>query len=171
MKNLKRVVLFFIFFTFIFSIILSTTSKATAAENITGNESENQVIAISDEEQEVLNLINEYRNENGLEDLTIDKKLQETAKIKADDLVENNYFSHTSPILGTPFELMKSQGIRYKIAGENLAGNISSEKAVEAWINSKDHRENILEKKFHKTGICVVESPVYGKIYVQLFMN
>lgn len=167
MKNLKRVVLFFIFFTFIFSIILSTTSKATAVEN----ESENQIIAISDEEQEVLNLINEYRNENGLEDLTIDAKLQETAKIKAEDLVKNNYFSHTSPTLGTPFELMKSQGIRYKIAGENLAGNISSEKAVEAWINSKDHRENILEKKFHKTGIFVIESPVYGKIYVQLFMN
>ena len=63
MKNLKRVVLFFIFFTFIFSIILSTTSKATAVENESGN----QIIAISDEEQEVLNLINEYRNENGLE--------------------------------------------------------------------------------------------------------
>ena len=167
MKNLKRVVLFFIFFTFIFSIILSITSKATAAEIESGN----QIIAISDEEQEVLNLINEYRNENGLEDLTIDAKLQETAKIKAEDLVKNNYFSHTSPTLGTPFELMKSQGIRYKIAGENLAGNISSEKAVEAWINSKDHRENILEKKFHKTGIFVIESPVYGKIYVQLFMN
>lgn len=167
MKNLKRVVLFFIFFTFIFSIILSTTSKATAVENESGN----QIIAISDEEQEVLNFINEYRNENGLEDLTIDAKLQETAKIKAEDLVKNNYFSHTSPTLGTPFELMKSQGIRYKIAGENLAGNISSEKAVEAWINSKDHRENILEKSFHKTGIFVIESPVYGKIYVQLFMN
>ena len=121
--------------------------------------------------KQVLNLINEYRNENGLEDLTIDAKLQETAKIKAEDLVKNNYFSHTSPTLGTPFELMKSQGIRYKIAGENLAGNISSQKAVEAWINSKDHRENILEKKFHKTGIFVIESPVYGKIYVQLFMN
>lgn len=167
MKNLKRVVLFFIFFTFIFSIILSITSKATAAEI----ESADKIVTISDEEQEVLNLINEYRKENGLEDLTIDEKLQEAAKIKAEDLVENNYFSHTSPTLGTPFELMKSQGIRYKIAGENLAGNISSQKAVEAWINSKDHRENILEKKFHKTGIFVIESPVYGKIYVQLFMN
>ena len=131
MKNLKRVVLFFIFFTFIFSIILSITSKATAAEI----ESADKIVTISDEEQEVLNLINEYRKENGLEDLTIDEKLQEAAKIKAEDLVENNYFSHTSPTLGTPFELMKSQGIRYKIAGENLAGNISSQKAVEAWIN------------------------------------
>lgn len=167
MKNLKRVVLFFIFFTFIFSIILSITSKATAAEI----ESADKIVTISDEEQEVLKLINEYRKENGLEDLTIDEKLQEAAKIKAEDLVENNYFSHTSPTLGTPFELMKSQGIRYKIAGENLAGNISSQKAVEAWINSKDHRANILEKNFHKTGIFVIESPVYGKIYVQLFMN
>ena len=59
MKNLKRVVLFFIFFTFIFSIILSITSKATAAEI----ESADKIVTISDEEQEVLKLINEYRKE------------------------------------------------------------------------------------------------------------
>lgn len=126
---------------------------------------------LSNEEQEVLNLVNEYRNQNGLENLEIYSKLQETAKVKAKDIVENNYFSHISPDFGTPFDLMNKTGVCYQVAGENLAGNISSKKAVKAWINSKDHRDNILDENFTYTGISVVESPVYGKVFVQMFIG
>ena len=81
------------------------------------------------------------------------------------------YFSHNSPILGTPFELMDKTGIYYNFAGENLAGNISPEKAVEAWINSPAHRENILDKEYTYTGIAVMDSSVYGKVFVQMFIG
>ena len=52
-----------------------------------------------------------------------------------------------------------------------MAGNISPEKAVEAWINSPTHKENILEERFAYTGISVVESPVYGRVFVQMFIG
>lgn len=126
---------------------------------------------LTDEEQETLNLVNQYRKQNGLEELKALSNLQEVAKIKANDLVKNKYFSHNSPSLGTPFEMLEQNGVKYTVAGENLAGNMNPEKAVEAWINSTPHRENMLESKFEYTGICVIESPVYGKVFVQLFIG
>ena len=126
---------------------------------------------LNKEEQETLDLINEYRKENGLEELKSILILQNVARLKAEDLVENQYFSHISEKLGTPFEMLAQNDVDYKIAGENLAGNITPKKAVNAWINSASHRDNILEEDFKYTGICVIDSPVYGKIFVQLFIG
>lgn len=132
---------------------------------------EKDKLELSDDEQEVLDLANKYRKENGLDELSAFSKLQDVAKLKAMDLVENEYFSHISERLGTPFEMLENNGVVYTIAGENLARGSSIEKVVEAWINSPLHRDNILEKKFEYTGICVVESDTYGKVFVQLFMG
>lgn len=131
---------------------------------------EKNTVYLTEEENETLELINKYRKQNGLNELKPFFELEQVSKLKAKDIVENNYFSHTSPTLGTPFEMLKNNGIDYIIAGENLAGNTTPEKAVEAWINSPAHRDNILEEKFQYTGICVIESPIYGKVFVQLFM-
>lgn len=51
-------------------------------------------------------------------------------------MVDNNYFSHTSPTYGSPFDMMKNFRISYKTAGENIAGNSSNSGAVNAWMNS-----------------------------------
>lgn len=134
-------------------------------------ETELKEAELTQEEQETLNLINEYRKENGLSELKALSKLQEVAKLKGEDLVNNNYFAHNSPNLGTPFEMLKNNNVEYVIAGENLAGNITPKRAVNAWINSEPHRENILESKFEYTGICSIESPVYGRVYVQIFIG
>ena len=132
---------------------------------------EKNTVSLTEEENKTLELINKYREQNGLNELEPFLELQEVSKLKAEDIVENNYFSHTSPNLGSTFDLIKSQGIKYKVAGENLAGNITPKRAVEAWINSKTHRENILEDRFEYTGIYVIESEVYGKIFVQMFIG
>lgn len=123
------------------------------------------------DEQEVFDLINAKRVENGLSALKIDDELQNIARIKAQDMVNNNYFSHTSPTYGSPFDMMKSFGISYKTAGENIAGNSSNSAAVNAWMNSSGHKANILNSSFNYTGIGVVSSPKYGRIYVQMFMG
>ena len=123
------------------------------------------------DEQEVFDLINAKRVANGLSALKIDDELQNVARIKAQDMVDNNYFSHTSPTYGSPFDMIKNFGIRYKTAGENIAGNSSNSAAVNAWMNSSGHRANILNSNFNYTGIGVVSSPKYGKIYVQMFMG
>ncbi|MBP3256001.1 MAG: SCP-like extracellular protein [Clostridia bacterium] len=126
---------------------------------------------LTTDELEVFNLINQQRTKNGLSALKIDAELQRVARIKAQDMVDNNYFSHTSPTYGSPFNMMKNFGISYKTAGENLAGNSSNSAAVTAWMNSEGHRANILNGSFNYTGIGVISSSKYGKIYVQMFIG
>ena len=86
-------------------------------------------------------------------------------------MVQKDYFSHNSPQYGSPFDMIKSNGIVYKVAGENIAGNIENAKAIDAWMNSENHKANILNKSYNYTGIAVVSSPKYGKIYVQMFIG
>lgn len=140
-------------------------------ENIEMQSSQEELNLLSADEQEVLALINSKRTENGLPLLEIDEELQNVAKAKAVDMVENNYFSHTSPTYGSPFDMVKAYGISYKTCGENIAGNSKNEGAVNAWMNSEGHRANILNKNYNYTGIGIVSSPVYGKIYVQIFIG
>ena len=145
--------------------------------NNTGNlgssdsESGTTTSQLTADEQEVFDLINTKRVANGLSALKINDELQNVARIKAQDMVNNNYFSHTSPTYGSPFDMIKSFGISYKTAGENIAGNSSNSAAVNAWMNSEGHRANILNSSFNYTGIGIVSNPKYGKIYVQMFMG
>ena len=133
--------------------------------------SNNTQVSLSQDELEVFNLINQKRVTNGLKALSIDKETVVVARDKAKDMVYNNYFSHTAPTYGSPFDMLKKYGVSYKTAGENLAGNSSNAKAVEAWMNSEGHRANILNSSYNYTGIGVVSSNKYGKIYVQMFIG
>ena len=127
--------------------------------------------SLTSDELDTFNLINQQRANNGLSALKIDNELQRVARIKAQDMVNNNYFDHNSPTYGTPFNMMKNFGISYKTAGENIAGNSSNSAAVTAWMNSPGHRANILNSSFNYTGLAVVSSPKYGKLYVQMFIG
>ena len=126
---------------------------------------------MNSDEKEVFDLINKQRAQNGLSPLKENNELQRVARIKAQDMVNNNYFSHTSPTYGSPFDMMKSFKISYNTAGENIAGNSSNSDAVTAWMNSPGHRANILNGSFNQTGIGVVKGSKYGKIYVQMFIG
>ena len=86
-------------------------------------------------------------------------------------MVDNNYFAHESPIYGSPFNMLKSFKISYKTAGENIAGNSSNSGAVTSWMNSSGHKANILNSNFNYTGVGVVSSSKYGKIFVQMFIG
>lgn len=125
----------------------------------------------SNEQQIVLDLINAKRKENGLPILIVDTLLQSTAQTKAADMVKNNYFSHTSPTYGSPFNMMKNAGITYKTAGENIAGNPSLQNAVESWMNSESHRKNILSNAYNFAGIGVEKSKTYGYVIVAMFIG
>lgn len=177
MKKIRRkllTILFFVIFILMESISLAAFQNARVEELDKEERIQEmiiQTVELSQKEQETLDLVNKYRKQNGLEVLKPLARLQQTAKLKAKDLVENEYFSHYSKQLGTPFEMLKANQVDYNIAGENLAGNMVPEKAVESWINSKTHRENILEEKFNYTGVSVIESPIYGKVFVQLFIG
>lgn len=126
---------------------------------------------LSTEEEEFLKSINEIRAKNNLPELVIDDAVQNVARLKAQDLIENNYFSHTSPKYGTPFEMLSSSSISYKTASENIAGNSSISGAIDSWMNSESHKNNILSNNFNYTGVAVVHSNTYGKVLVQMFIG
>jgi uncharacterized YkwD family protein len=126
---------------------------------------------VSEEEQQLLDLVNKARADAGVAPLAFDKELMNVARIKAKDMVENNYFSHQSPTYGSPFDMMKQFGITFKTAGENIAGNRTVEGAFKAWMGSEGHRRNILNGKFNHTGIGIVPSKTYGNILVQQFIG
>lgn len=107
----------------------------------------------SDLQTEMLGYINAERQANGLVKLTLNQSLCNGAYLKSKDMAVNDYFSHTSPTYGSPFEMMKSQGISYSAAGENIAINSSVKGAHDAFMNSSGHRANILNSKFSEVGL------------------
>ena len=151
-------------------LIYPTQNNTGTQDSTTPSQTEN-INGLTADEQEIFNLVNAKRTAAGLVALSIDTEVQKVARDKAQDMVDNNYFSHTSPIYGSPFDMMKSYGIKYKAAGENIAGNSSNSGAVNAWMNSEGHKANILSNNYNYTGIGVVSSPKYGKIYVQMFIG
>ena len=149
-----------------------SSNSGTGGSSSSGNTSSStETSNMNSDEKEVFDLINKQRTNNGLAALKNDSEVQRVARIKAQDMVDNNYFSHTSPTYGSPFDMLKSFKISYKTAGENIAGNSSNSSAVTAWMNSSGHKANILNSNFNYTGIGVVSSPKYGKMYVQLFIG
>ena len=149
-----------------------SSNSGTGGSSSSGNTSSStETSNMNSDEKEVFDLINKQRTNNGLAALKNDSEVQRVARIKAQDMVDNNYFSHTSPTYGSPFDMLKSFKISYKTAGENIAGNSSNSSAVTAWMNSSGHKANILNSNFNYTGIGVVSSPKYGKMYVHLLVN
>ena len=121
------------------------------------------------EAQEVLQLVNEQRTQNGLAPLALSGKLCELAALKAEDMAANNYFDHTSPTYGTPFDMLKQFGVSYRSAGENIAaGQRTPEEVMNAWMNSSGHRANILNADYTELGVGIAVGP-RGIYWVQLF--
>ena len=127
---------------------------------------------ISQQAQDVLSLVNAERKKQGLSSLTLSDKLTAVANEKARDMAENNYFSHTSPTYGTPFQMLQQYGIRYRTAGENIAaGQKSPEEVMNSWMNSSGHRANILNSSYTEIGIGYYAGGSYGSEWVQLFIG
>jgi len=151
--------------------IYPNTGTGTGLNNNDSNNNTTNTTNLTSDEWEVFNLINQQRSQNGLSPLKIDYEVQRVARIKAQDMVNNNYFSHTSPTYGSPFNMLNNFKVSYRTAGENIAGNSSNSAAVTAWMNSSGHKANILNSSFNYTGIGVINGSKYGKIYVQMFIG
>jgi len=125
--------------------------------------------SVSAFETQVVELTNAERAKNGLAPLEIYNPLMKVAHAKSQDMASNNYFSHTSPTYGSPFDQIKAAGITYSAAGENIAqGQRTPEEVVQAWMNSEGHRANILNANFTHIGVGYVEN---GNYWTQQFIQ
>ncbi len=119
--------------------------------------------------QQVIDLTNAQRSKNGLPALKADSQLNGVAQKKSVDMQQNNYFSHTSPTYGSPFDMMRDFGVTYKSAGENIAqGQRTPQEVVNAWMNSEGHRKNILSANFTHIGVGYEKT---GNHWTQMFIG
>jgi uncharacterized YkwD family protein/spore coat assembly protein SafA len=120
-------------------------------------------------ENKVAQLVNQERAKKGLQPLAINWQLARVARYKSADMAAKNYFSHTSPTYGSPFNMMENFGIRFSSAGENIAkGQTTPEQVMNAWMNSPGHRANILNSSYTIIGVGYV---VDGNYWTQLFIG
>ncbi len=108
-------------------------------------------------------LVNAQRRRHGLVALVEDTRLDESAQAHSNDMVEHGYFEHVSPTGSTPVGRMTSTGYlsgdEGYVVGENIAWgtlNLATPASiVTAWMNSPDHRANILRAAFRQEGLGV----------------
>jgi uncharacterized membrane protein required for colicin V production len=122
-------------------------------------------------ERQMLDLVNEERSSAGLQPLAWDDKLVPVARAHSEEMFKLKYFSHTSPVAGSPFDRLKAAGITYTRAGENLAYAQSVTIAHRGLMESQGHRENLLRPEFTKIGIGVISAGPYGRMFTQLFVT
>ncbi len=141
----------------------STNTSAPASCSPSGNSSfENQVVS----------LINAERAAKGLPALTKQSQLTSAARIHSQDMACNNFFSHTSPTTGSPFDRIAAQGYSYSWAGENIAAGYGSASAtVDGWMNSLGHKSIILDPNYVHIGVGYAYwgSSAYGSYITAVF--
>ena len=123
-------------------------------------------------QNEVVRLVNAERAKNGLKALSVSAALTKTATLKSQDMATKNYFSHTSPTYGSPFDMMRQFGISYRTAGENIAwGQTSPAQVMNGWMNSPGHRANILNASFTQIGVGVAQNSDGRYYWTQQFIG
>lgn len=116
---------------------------------------------------EVVQMVNQVRVKAGLKPLIVHTNLSNMAKKKAIEMYHSNYFSHTSPKYGSPFDMMDAFNISYRYAGENIAmGQKTAKEVVNEWMNSPGHKANILNAQYGLIGVGY-----YNGYWVQEFIG
>jgi len=125
--------------------------------------------SLSVQEQTAGNLLNNDRARYNLVPLTIDPTLCRIARLKSEDMRDNQYFAHTSPTYGNVRQMLTYFGYSYSAAGENIAHHATIEKAQAAFLSSPGHRKNIMSSAYTKVGLGVAVDP-NGFVYLtQIF--
>ena len=123
--------------------------------------------------EEIVTLSNSERQAYGVPTLKLDSTLTQAALAKGADMFARNYWAHVAPDGTQPWAFFVASGYQYRYAGENLARDFyNSKNVVDAWMNSKTHRENLLSAKYEDIGIAVINGELDGvktTLVVQFF--
>lgn len=120
-------------------------------------------------ESEMLALVNQERTSRGLRPLSLDTSIRNVARNYSIYMLKNGFFSHTSPDGSTPVQRMQAGGVRFTIAGENLAYAPTVEIAHSGLMKSPGHRANILNTEYTRIGIGVAHAGKYRTVFTQNF--
>ena len=149
-----------------FAMITPLSAKnAASAANDSSFVAHYTTASLSAQEQTAGNLLNSDRARYNLSPLVIDPELCRIARLKSQDMRDNQYFAHTSPTYGDVRSMLRTFGYSFTAAGENIAHHATIEKAQAAFLSSPGHRKNIMSTTYTKVGIGVA---VDAKGYVYL---
>ncbi|MER2105925.1 MAG: S-layer homology domain-containing protein [Solibacillus sp.] len=128
------------------------------------------ILDVDQIEEEVVALVNEEREKEGLAPLQINRVLMAAARDKSQDMSTHNYYDHISPTYGDPYDHLKTLDINITgWWGENIAkGQRTAQQVMTAWMNSPGHRANILNADFTDMGVGFVQE---GYLWTQLFIK
>lgn len=146
----------------------NNTTGSVDSTNITKDNPSNDLISSV---EKMLSLINQERSKSGLDSLILDNDLTSVAQLKADDMVKSNYFSHFSPNYGSIDNMISSAGIKYYVAGENIAKAYSIESAHNNFMNSWSHKRAILAKAYTHVGIGIKKNTSGMYVISVMFIN
>lgn len=112
----------------------------------------------------LLEATNKIRSDNSKSELTLSAKLNKAANLKAQDMFADQYWSHNAPDGTLPWKWLGDVGYDYSEAGENLAMNYSlTANVMKAWMNSPEHRENVLKGSYQEVGFSIVSGTLNNK--------
>lgn len=152
------------------TIATASLPEGDSLENVPVKE--NAVSSEQDDDESLLfGLVNRTRTEQKRQPFTWDEKLNRIARLKAEDMVKNQYFSHNSPDYGTPFVMLKNMGILYKSASENIAVSNDLESTHQDMLKSTAHNANLTSFRYNKMGVGIASNSKGSKIVVQLFIE
>ncbi|MDR1599751.1 MAG: CAP domain-containing protein [Oscillospiraceae bacterium] len=148
-----------------------TTAQTTSIQQTGGilSEAEPATAAIAGMEQESLALLNYERQVNGLTALQMDPTLNILARLKSQDMAENNYFDHESETYGKAADMLDAAGYSYSGVGENIAHHEDVYTANNAFMSSAGHRANILGSQWTKAGVGVALDSNGYPLITQIF--
>lgn len=128
---------------------------------------------LQQKELEVFFQTNQEREAQGAKALSLHVNLSAVAQEKSRDMHNQQYFDHTSPTYGSPFDMMRAFGISFQAAGENIAaGYRTSGDVMTGWMNSEGHRKNILSSNFSYIGVGYHHGQSgYNHYWTQMFMR
>lgn len=124
-----------------------------------------------DLETKMVELVNEERRKQGLSPLVIDPALIQVGRAHSQDMFTRGYFSHYSLEGKTVSDRLKAAGVQYLVAGENLALAQTLTIAHNGLMESPGHRANILQPRYERIGIGILDGGIYGLMITQVFKN
>jgi len=112
----------------------------------------------------LLEATNEKRQANGQKPLLMNQRLTDAAQAKANDMAARDYWSHNTPEGQAPWVFIDQAGYSYRKAGENLAyGFKNNDATIIGWMNSQEHRENLLDAEYQEVGFGFANANNYQK--------
>jgi len=117
-------------------------------------------------EQQIMSITNIIRKRFALNEVVWDEGTAEVARLHSLDMFENNFFAHESPNNGNLSDRLEKSEVVFQSAGENIAAKyVDGVAAFEGWLNSKGHRDTLLNEDYTDLGVGV-----YRNYYTQNFI-